>query len=134
MLGMGTHKPFEAVQAKTVPGRATSIFSTGSGYQTSLAGVTLRRLVSLRDDQKVKTARLGAGCAYPKGEGLALSQTLGFDSQSTHAAQTTMSQTQQKAESNYQQAEKRMNRAAILPILSLTIEVFHPFATDRYED
>jgi hypothetical protein len=131
MFGNSNHKPFEAVQANTAPGRLQSIPDSGLGSANPFAGVIVEQLVSIRGVGQSKAQRLTASSAHPNYEGLPFFQTLGFNRQSALAARTTMSETQRQAKFNYQQFAGNMNRDAVLPMTSI---VPHKFQTNRHED
>lgn len=145
MLGIGTDKPYDAVQANTVPGltrvnspRATRVDSTrlnGTGSRIFFAGVAGAQLKSTPGVLEVK-ARWLSPCSAPSSpQGANQSQALQTNPQSSLPALAPQCfSVRQEDRFNYQQFMGRLSNPAFLPIFSVTRQVIHPFQTDKNED
>jgi len=144
MRAIITNKPLPAVQASTVPGArlvcSPRAFESdgcvdGIAARISFSGILGAQLNSASSVRPVRSSKLRANSPHPTQQGLPCSSALQMNSPSSFPASATLSvQAEKEAGFNYDRTAERMNRAAILPIISLTIRVLHPISTDRHED
>jgi hypothetical protein len=137
-----TNKPLPAVKVNTVPGAqtvcASQVFSSnvdGRAARISFSGILGEQLASASGVRALKSSKLPANSPHPTQQGLPCSSALGMNPPSSFPASAPSSDHAEKdAGFNYDRSARRMNRAAILPIISLTIRVLHPIHTDKHED
>jgi hypothetical protein len=125
-----TNKPLPAVQASTVPG--PQAVCSSKVYSTRVCSTELR---SASGVPPVRSRQLRANSPHPTQLGRHCSSPFAMNLPSLFPASATSSiPAEKEAGFNYDRTAPRMNRAAILPIISLTIRVLHPIHTDKHED
>jgi hypothetical protein len=141
-----TNKPLRAVQASTVPG--AQLVCSPQAFEPGVDGLVARisfsgilfsvlgeQLKSTSGVPPVRSRQLRANSPHPTQLGRHCSSAPAMNLPTSFPACATSGVHAEKdAGSNYDQAAQRMNRAAVLPIISLTIRVLHPIHTDTHED